>query len=247
MRHDQLIIFDLDDTLVDTSDLYWRTRSAFVKLIDPFVESDANHIVETFEQIDSIHIKEEGFSPTRYLRTMLKTYENLKPTSSVKNPKILTAIQDCALSITTDLPKPIDGARELLQWSSSRFDLAVVTRGEESFQLRKLEQVGFRGYFNLIEVVKRKTPETFKGVITRTGFRPDGTWVIGDSIQTDINPGIAVGARCLWYAYKHRAYYWQQEHGHAPIGEFLKISDLREAIGILESSLTPRIKSVISN
>src|ERR1700724_1235560 len=129
MRHEQLIVFDLDDTLVDTSDLYWRTRTAFVKLIEPLVESNPDQIVDTFEDIDSVHIKQDGFIPTRYLKTMLKTYENLKAPGSGKNESVLRAIEDCARVITTEFPKPIDGARELLDWASPRFDLALITRG----------------------------------------------------------------------------------------------------------------------
>ena len=140
-------------------------------------------------------------------------------------------------SVKADFPKPIDGARELLTWAFPRFDLALITRGEKSLQLKKLEHVGFREYFRLIKIVERKTAETFKNVIARSGFSPGKSWVIGDSIQTDINPGIEAGARCIWYTYRHKAYYWQQEHGHTPVGDFVEISNLREAIGILEKSL----------
>jgi putative hydrolase of the HAD superfamily len=233
---DQLVIFDLDDTLVDTSDLYWRTRTAFVNLIDPLVESGPSQIVDTFEDIDSIHIRKHGFSPTRYLKTMLKTYENLRA-DSTKDDHILKAIQDCARAITAEFPEPIDGARELLDWVHPRFDLALITRGEKSLQLKKLEHAGFKKYFRMIETVERKTSKTFQGVITSCGFSPGETWIIGDSIQTDINPGIEAGARCIWYAYRHKEYYWQQEHGHTPVGRFFKISNLPEAIGILEKSL----------
>lgn len=238
MRLNQLIVFDLDDTLIDTSDLYWRTRSAFVELIEPLVTSDPVQIVNTFEEIDSIHIKQDGFTPTRYLKTMLKTYENLKGSDSEDKDDILKAIQDCAGTITSEFPMPIIGARELLDWVFPRFDLALISRGEESLQLKKLDHVGFRKYFRLIEIVQRKSAKTFQDLINNAGFKPSETWVIGDSIQTDINPGIEAGARCIWYNYQHKFYYWRQEHGHARVGQSLIISDLREAIKILEKAPT---------
>ncbi|HZS19179.1 MAG TPA: HAD family hydrolase [Candidatus Udaeobacter sp.] len=240
MQRGELILFDLDDTLVDTSDLYWRTRSKFVELIGPLVQSDPHQIIDTFEAIDSVHIKEDGFSPSRYLRTMLKTYENLRPRDSEGDQSILEAIEDCARQITTEFPKPIDGAKELLDWVFPRFNLALITRGEKPLQLKKLEYVGFKKYFGLIEIVERKTVDILKKAIVDAGANPSRTWLVGDSIQTDINPGIEAGVRCIWYAYHHKAYYWRQEHGHAPIGEFFKILDLRDAIGILEKSLQAR-------
>jgi FMN phosphatase YigB (HAD superfamily) len=33
MKMEALIIFDLDDTLIDTSDVYWRAKSEFVRLL----------------------------------------------------------------------------------------------------------------------------------------------------------------------------------------------------------------------
>jgi len=237
MNREQLIIFDLDDTLVDTSDLYWRARTAFVNLIGPLVRADPDQIVNTFEDIDSIHIKEDGFIPTRYLKTMLKTYENLNAASG-SNRAILREIRKCANLIRTDFPKPIDGAEKLLNWAFPRFDLALITRGEKSLQAKKIEDVGFRRYFRLMETVERKTAESFRNVIARLGFVPRNSWVIGDSIQTDINPGIEAGARCIWYAYRHKKYFWKQEHGHSAVGDFFEVSNLREAIPILEQSLS---------
>ena len=123
-----------------------------------------------------------------------------------------------------------------MKWAFPQFDLALITRGKKTLQLKKLEHVGFREYFRLVETVERKTAESFKNVIVRLGFSSSNSWVIGDSIQTDINPGIEAGARCIWYAYHHANYSWQQEHGHSPVGEFFEISNLRDAIPLLEQS-----------
>jgi putative hydrolase of the HAD superfamily len=167
----------------------------------------------------------------------------MKPAAFGANDNVLKAIEHCARRITTEFPKAIVGAAELLEWAFSRFDLALITRGRKDLQLKKVDHVGFRKYFRLIEVVEKKTSRTFETVIAHAGFSPSKSWVIGDSIQTDINPGIEAGARCIWYAYRHDSYYWQQEHGHTPIGEFFQISDLRDAVHILAKSAGASVRA----
>ncbi len=63
-----------------------------------------------------------------------------------------------------------------------------------------------------------KTVETFKNAIELAGVRPEDTWVIGDSVKSDINPGIAAKARCILFQYHHPHYRWTQEQDEASMG-----------------------------
>ena len=65
MVNNKLLIFDFDDTLVDTSDVYYRARKCFIQVL---VKNgiDADIAVKTFEEVDSSNITKFGFSPNRY-------------------------------------------------------------------------------------------------------------------------------------------------------------------------------------
>ena len=242
MIPDLLIVFDLDDTLVDTSDVYWRARSAFVELISSTTGMGNDTIIDAFERIDSEFILTSGFASGRYEQTMLKTYSLF--CSNTPTSDLLESIKACARIIQTDLPKPLPGARELLEWTSSRFRLALITRGERDLQLRKLQNVRFDRFFEVVRVVKRKEAAAFSAVIKEQGFTPDNTWVIGDSIGADINPGLEAGAKCIRYAYNHASYHWDPDSGVEPIGPFFQTSDLNTIIEILQSPSTFEMENV---
>lgn len=235
MRHQRLVIFDLDDTLVDTSDVYWRARTGFVKALAS-QGWDPDEITELFEEIDSGHIKTFGFAPDRYGKSMLATYDHILRTKNLRaQAETLRIIESWGKTIMESLPKLIDDAAALLKWASEHFELVLVTRGELVLQMRKLEHAALSEYFSEIKVVSDKNAETFMRVIRKAGYSPENTWVVGDSIRTDINPGIMAGANCILYAYRHHSYHWKQEHGYAPVGPFYEAHSLKEVMNILRS------------
>jgi FMN phosphatase YigB (HAD superfamily) len=114
------------------------------------------------------------------------------------------------------MPSWIDGARVLLDWTHNRFNMALVTRGNEELQLRKLSHIGAEKYFEYIEVVNDKSSATFLSIMKRFSCSPSSTWIVVIPFGTDINPGIEARANCIHYAYKHDHYHWLQEHGDTP-------------------------------
>lgn len=234
MNYNQLLIFDLDDTLLDTSDLYWRARSIFVKKLSKEGFEKAV-IVDEFEKIDTKNIQKIGFSPYRYGKSMSETYVFLCSQFNRNIQKeTLTFLSDVAGQVVVNtVPNVIKGAIELLEWTHRKFYLVVLTRGEEKVQYKKLQESKLIKYFREIYIVPYKNVQVFQSTLTKIGFEPDQTWVIGDSIKSDINPGILVGAKCILYNYKHHSYSWIQEHDSKPIGNFYKVNDLLDIVSIL--------------
>jgi len=236
MNLQKLLIFDLDDTLLDTSDLYWRARTAFVEKVakEGF---DNQLIIDEFEKIDTKNTQEFGFSPHRYGKSMTETYLLLCSRFNHKvQQKTLTFLNDvCSRIVVDTVPEILEGAIELLEWAYRKFYLVVLTRGEVNVQHRKLQESKLIKYFGEIYVVPYKNLQVFQYTLAKTGFEPQKTWVIGDSIKSDINPGILVGAKCILYNYKHHSYSWIQEHDSEPIGKFYKVNKLMEIKSLLES------------
>lgn len=231
----KVIIFDLDDTLVDTSDVYWRARNCFVNELKKEGFEPGN-IVEVFEEIDSVYMKTLGHAPERYTESMLATYKHLLEQKNAEiKEEALSRIRACGNIILEQLPQLISGSIELLEWTSQHFKLAILTRGDEQLQRRKLNHAGISKYFDLIKVVQMKDEESFFNIISEAGFRPEDAWIIGDSIKSDINPGIKIGASSILYLYSHHSYYWRQEYGLAAAGPFYLIYKLQAAIDILKS------------
>jgi putative hydrolase of the HAD superfamily len=235
MRDDQLAIFDLDDTLVDTSDIYWRARTRFVEELAGGGYS-SEEVLEIFEEIEDIHVATLGCAPDRYYRSMFETYCRLAEKSRHELcAETLGRIKEHGSMVVNHMPKVLEGAVPLLDWASEHFELALVTRGDKTLQLGKLVAAGLSKYFNFIEIVPTKNAAVFKRVMDETGYPSQKAWVIGDSIKTDINPGTKAGATCIQYEYRHDSYHWRQEHGHTAVGPFYKARTLYQVKNILES------------
>jgi putative hydrolase of the HAD superfamily len=235
MNDKQTIVFDLDDTLIDTSHVYWTARKAF---IDVMVAQglDGRSILEVFEKIDEKNIKTFGFHPTRYGHTMIDVYRILSRSRLLRENSVLEEkIRACGQIITTRFPELIDGAEELLKWASKKYSLILLTRGVEDIQHKKLAHCRIAHYFETIRVVAAKDARAFQQAVKESGVHPDSAWVIGDSIRSDINPAIEAGIKCILYVYSHHSYYWRQEYGVIPIQPFYKIGALNEAITLLEN------------
>ena len=62
-------------------------------------------------------------------------------------------------------------------------------------QEKKLAQAGVSECFPRPHVAPEKNAAILRDLISEGGFSPNETWLIGDSIKSDINLGIEAGAR----------------------------------------------------
>lgn len=235
MSCQKLVIFDLDDTLLNTSDLYWSARSTFVKKISQ-EGFDEQIIVNEFERIDANNIKKLGFLPCRYGKSMAETYLFLCSRFNCQVQKNTLDFIDevCGRIVVEKIPEVVEGAVELLEWAHKKFYLVILTRGVDELQYRKLQESKLIHYFEKIYVFPHKDKKVFQFVLNEVGFEPEETWIIGDSIKSDINPGILAGAKCILYNYTHHSYSWLQEHDSEPIGSFFEVDNLIDIKPMLE-------------
>lgn len=234
----KLAIFDLDDTLIDTSHVYWLSRSKFVEVLvlQGFDEAD---VLAMFEKNDTLHIAEYGFVPERYLKTMEVTYlEICRINNILANESVMLSIRDAGEIVQKTVPNLLAGAVNLLRGVRDLgFKVHLLTRGVESVQRRKIEFHGMAKYFEGIDIVSKKDVDTFLGAMKKYNVLPHNCWVVGDSVKSDMNPAYSAGANCILYLYSHHSYYWQQEYGVKPLGEFFMVKDLPEVLEVFKNPL----------
>lgn len=243
----ELIIFDLDDTLINTSHVYWVARKQFVDEIVNKIEISREELIDRFEHHDTKNMKEYKYSPYRYKISMKDTYQDIEKkfgssiTDEAKN-KINHCIEYWGHSIIRNVPELLEGAREILDWCNKYYYLALLTRGEDDFQKEKLCKLKLYEYFRDVQVVDNKDAKVFQNLIDNLDFDYKDTWIIGDSLKSDINPGLEIGANCILYAYKHPEYHWKQDFANPVSSLYYKVDKLLEVIQILESESCDRLK-----
>ena len=110
----KILIYDLDDTLVDTSDVYHSARKRFLQIMEEqgFLTKEA---LEVFENIDTYNMGVYGHEPKRYKISMLQAYGSLcKKFHITKSDEIAKALDVCGNIITEKMPELISDAEDLL-------------------------------------------------------------------------------------------------------------------------------------
>lgn len=186
-----LIIFDLDDTLIDTSacitpvklvDALHRMREAglflsnwdkaetMIKQLDETKESARETLVEFLE----IHGADKKF-----LEIGLKeVYEGL----SLEMPIF-----------------PVGGALELLEELKEAHDLAIVTIGKEERQVAKMKKAGI-DHTLFCKIVATDGPSKkshYQQLMQELGFSAQEVVVLGDRVAGDLAPAKELGCKTI--------------------------------------------------
>ena len=222
----ELLIFSLDDTLIDTS-LYWLARAHLgragaAKSGNAGSETDEKRVYEPSAECDS--------------ETMHHAWLAFQKQCVVAEGGDADLQLLVARSLRSRYPLAVAGAEDLLKWAQDRFTMVLLTSGDREVQLQKIEAAKLKGFFKEVKVVASKGIEDFRGVMSELGFSPRNTWILGDSIRCDINPGIAARANCIHYANAYAKHLGIPDDVEEPVGKAFRIHDLADARAILAKS-----------
>ena len=82
---------------------------------------------------------------------------------------------------------------ETLDALGERHDLLLLTKGDEDEQQNKIDLSGFGQHFRRIFIVPEKTTVVYANLVDAEGLDPARTWMIGNSVKSDIGPALAAG------------------------------------------------------
>lgn len=146
MTPNQMVIFDLDDTLLNTSHLYFKCRRDFIELLSGYASCE--ELTKRFEEKDEVHIDQFGYAPWRYAYTMVEVYSDLVEEGRVSfRPTELRHIVDIGEKIQTSVPDLREGALETLSRISEHHTISLLTRGNENLQHMKVQKHNLDEYF----------------------------------------------------------------------------------------------------
>lgn len=99
---------------------------------------------------------------------------------------------------------PVDGAGDLLEHLSQKYDLYVASNAPLGQQVRRLKKVDFykyiKGYFVSAEIGHLKpNKEFFDACFSVLNDNPNDVFMIGDSLTADINGARNYGLKTIWF------------------------------------------------
>lgn len=221
----QGIIFDFDDTLVEATVFFDRAKAEFARKMAGlgFPADEALLVLNRFD-IRNV-IKAGGFLQDCFPKALAETYEYFCATYRAPVCRLTREwMADLGWQVFKEPVEVIAGVPEVLETLRERFPLFLATKGEPEVQLARLAESGLQHFFKQVYVVPDKTPAEYRIIAGECGLNPVGSWIIGNSMKGDINPGIRCGFKCI---YVHHHHTWDYEDEPA-VGEHYSIEDIRE-------------------
>src|SRR5437879_7485320 len=153
------------------------------------------------------NIRQHGYGVRSVGRSLEETYLKLAGHMAKRNTVEQVARMVGELENTP--PKMLDGVPETLAYLTARHRLILFTKGEPAEQAAKVERSGLQGFFEFIEIVSEKDPETYGGLVHKHKIVKTHGWMIGNSPRSDINPAMKIGLNAVYIPHQHT---WTLEH-----------------------------------
>ena len=186
-----LIIFDLDDTLIDTTGSITplKLEQALAKMMEAGLEvGDPEKALETLKRLD-------GASESAS-QTLLEFLEIL----DADQKYFEIGHQEVYGPLAPDTPVfPLEGALEVLEDLGSQYLLALVSMGKPEQQLLKLKNAGIDStiFSKIIISEDRDKKPHYKTILEELGFSPLQTVVCGDRVKRDLSPAKELGCKTV--------------------------------------------------
>lgn len=170
-----LVVFDLDDTLIDTKGVL---LPASLRRVADALGIDAGRLDATGKRIDEVLAGVGGLSPEQRARAAAAWYDPEVPPL-----------------------EPLPGAREVLAALRGRVVLCLLTRGAPERQRRKIARSGLAPLFDEVVIRAIEEPGTkgddLRRLLDRYGLPADRCVVIGDDPRDELRHAAALGCRTL--------------------------------------------------
>ncbi len=222
-------LFDLDGTLIDTSDFIYEQYKkffAFCKTQSP--DLDIEKFKEDFTALDHACFESMGVSFSRWNFIVSSLGQNYNTNLFEKGIVFFNEIY-------LNSPEIFEGAKETLELcKKAGLKVGLVTHATTSWTNIKLEKLGLQNHFDHIKVVdieehRYKGPQHWQEAINSMGVHPQETLVVGDNLKGDIIASHQIGVKKLaWITSKWHVY----NQGEKPFGIY-QIEEIGKLIGAL--------------
>jgi HAD superfamily hydrolase (TIGR01549 family) len=170
------VVFDLDDTLIQSTVDYARFKKLIIQSIssmgdDPSLYSSEEGIVGLIDRFAD-RMRSRGWAAER-VEEALEEFE-----------RIMDAVELERVQETREL----EGAREVLEYLASRdVRIGILTRGCREYAEEALRLTGLREYVHALEcrnagMPAKPNPEPYWHLVEQMGLRPDDTVFVGDHL-----------------------------------------------------------------
>jgi putative hydrolase of the HAD superfamily len=196
-----LVLVDFDDTIVETAPRFQNARRRLFEMMAAHgFDEDACERVHHHE-IDPLMLVQHGLGPGRLIYSFPETYRRLCDVFG-RTPEDTTVDELIALArAVAGTPPVLTGALDALERLASALPTVVYTQaGDVDYQLGCLREAGVLDVVGpeRVRVTDLKTGARLRETLDDLGVRDAArSWMIGNSIRSDVNPALEIGANAI--------------------------------------------------
>jgi putative hydrolase of the HAD superfamily len=197
----QTLIFDLDDTLIQCNKYFKEAINQFaIQIHEWFPKVSIEEIKEKQLEIDIKSVEKFGLNSARFPESLVSTYVFFsKKYDRVVKESEVQRIRTIGQSVFQVEVQPLPHMYEALnELQEDGHQLYLFTGGDDANQKRKVHQLELHTYFeDRVFIFNHKNTDALRQVIGKIKYDPNTTWVIGNSLKTDITPGLELGLNTI--------------------------------------------------
>ncbi len=201
--------FDADDTLWQNETFFRMTEQRFTALLSEHGEHQV--ISARLLEAERRNLAFYGYGVKGFTLSMIETA--LEVTNGQTAPGVIAEILSFGREMLQNTVETLPHVHETLEALAGKYRILLITKGDLFDQERKLAQSGLGDYFNAVEIVSEKTPQTYARIFARHGDGVEHAMMIGNSLKSDVVPVIAAGG---WGIHVPHELTWVLEHEEAP-------------------------------
>jgi len=178
------VIFDADNTLWDLEDLYNRAKRDLCSF-KAFRGFDPEDVADYQQRRDLELFEKYGRTPRRFPQSFVDTLLHFHPAPKLEEVEYVWKM---GTAVFQKRANPYPGVAQALEFLSRRAYIAILTGGQKDVQHNRLTNFPYLKFVDEWEIVPRKDPASFRRFLDVKKINPRQSWMIGDSLRSDIIP-----------------------------------------------------------
>lgn len=225
-----VIGFDADDTLWHNERFFRLTEARFAALLSAHgaAETISARLLETERR----NLRHYGYGIKGFVLSMIDTA--IEVTGGKVETGAIAEILAYGREMSEHPVETLPHARETLARLQGTCRLVLITKGDLFDQERKVAASGLGDFFDAVEIVSEKTPDTYRHVFARHGGGASDAVMVGNSLKSDVIPALEAGAFAVHVPHELT---WVLEQVPPPVNapRFRAIDDLSGLLPILDT------------
>lgn len=217
-----LVCFDADDTLWHNLIHFEATERQFGQMLATF--ADPASATKALMDAEKRNIPLYGFGVKGFTLSMIETA--LAVSGGAVDAATLQKFIDMGRDMLDHDIELLPHVEDTLKALHGQHRLLLITKGDLHHQENKVLASGLAHYFEAIEIVSDKKPDTYVKICKRHAAAPEKTLMAGNSIRSDVLPMIEAGGYGVYVPF---SILWDHEHEAVPEGlaRFYEVEDMR--------------------